>query len=108
MRKFTNLGYSKANIRSIGITNQRETTLVWDKNTGEPFVQRGGMAGYKNSQARPGAQGPRQGRESEGSLRSALSTYPSSVKLLWLIQNIDAVKQAHDEVVSPLARWTRG
>lgn len=23
-------------IRAIGITNQRETTLVWDKNTGEP------------------------------------------------------------------------
>lgn len=23
-------------IKAIGITNQRETTLVWDKNTGEP------------------------------------------------------------------------
>ena len=24
------------NVAAIGITNQRETTLVWDKNTGEP------------------------------------------------------------------------
>ncbi|MEM6967466.1 MAG: FGGY family carbohydrate kinase, partial [Bacteroidota bacterium] len=24
-------------IKAIGITNQRETTLVWDKNTGEPI-----------------------------------------------------------------------
>lgn len=24
------------NIRAIGITNQRETTIVWDKKTGEP------------------------------------------------------------------------
>ena len=23
-------------IAAIGITNQRETTIVWDKNTGEP------------------------------------------------------------------------
>jgi len=26
-----------ANIASIGITNQRETTLIWDKNTGDPI-----------------------------------------------------------------------
>ncbi len=24
-------------IAAIGITNQRETTIVWDKNTGEPI-----------------------------------------------------------------------
>ena len=26
------------NISGIGITNQRETTVVWDKNTGEPIM----------------------------------------------------------------------
>lgn len=26
-----------------------------------------------------------------------LSTYPSSVKLIWLLQNVDAIKQAYDE-----------
>ena len=29
-------GAEAADIASIGITNQRETTIVWDKNTGEP------------------------------------------------------------------------
>lgn len=29
-------GLSHENISAIGITNQRETTIVWDKNTGEP------------------------------------------------------------------------
>ncbi|MCM4166512.1 Glycerol kinase [Arenibacter antarcticus] len=29
-------GLSGANIAAIGITNQRETTVVWDKKTGEP------------------------------------------------------------------------
>lgn len=27
---------SAADIAAIGITNQRETTILWDKNTGEP------------------------------------------------------------------------
>jgi glycerol kinase len=25
------------NIKAIGVTNQRETTIVWDKNTGKPL-----------------------------------------------------------------------
>lgn len=30
------MGINGKNIKAIGITNQRETTIVWDKNTGEP------------------------------------------------------------------------
>ena len=30
---------SGENIAAIGITNQRETTIVWDKNTGEPVYR---------------------------------------------------------------------
>ena len=29
-------GITRDDIKAIGITNQRETTLLWDKNTGEP------------------------------------------------------------------------
>ena len=31
-----NIGATAANIAAIGITNQRETTIVWDKSSGEP------------------------------------------------------------------------
>ena len=31
-----NIGATAANIAAIGITNQRETTIVWDKTTGQP------------------------------------------------------------------------
>jgi glycerol kinase len=34
MKKF---GVSPSQIVSIGITNQRETTIVWDKKTGQPI-----------------------------------------------------------------------
>ena len=30
-------GVTYQNIEAIGITNQRETTVVWDRNTGEPI-----------------------------------------------------------------------
>ncbi len=32
-------GLAPIEISAIGITNQRETTLVWDKHTGEPVYQ---------------------------------------------------------------------
>lgn len=32
----TKAGLSTENIHAIGITNQRETTIVWDRNTGKP------------------------------------------------------------------------
>lgn len=31
------LGGAAEDIVAIGVTNQRETTVVWDKNTGEPL-----------------------------------------------------------------------
>ena len=32
----TSIGINSQNIAGIGITNQRETTIVWDAETGEP------------------------------------------------------------------------
>ncbi|MEV6688344.1 glycerol kinase GlpK [Streptomyces sp. NPDC051130] len=29
-------GFTASDVKAVGITNQRETTLLWDKNTGEP------------------------------------------------------------------------
>ena len=34
----TERGLKAADIDSIGITNQRETTIVWDKETGRPIA----------------------------------------------------------------------
>lgn len=37
IEKLKDIGMSVSDIKAIGITNQRETTLIWDKNTGEPL-----------------------------------------------------------------------
>jgi glycerol kinase len=96
MRKFADLGYSKANIRSIGITNQRETTLVWDTITGEPLYNAIVWPDTRTKnlvrdlKERPGA------GDLQNSCGLPLSTYPSSVKLKWLLENVDAVKEAYE------------
>lgn len=37
VEKLKDLNISPSDIKAIGITNQRETTLLWDKETGEPL-----------------------------------------------------------------------
>ena len=95
--EFEKSGRQRDAIKAIGITNQRETTLVWDKLTGEPLY---------NAIAWPDTRTASLVRELK-SLKGAnslqdicglpLSTYPSSVKLLWLLRNVKAVKRAYDE-----------
>ena len=36
-RAMANIGATAADIAAIGITNQRETTILWDKETGRPI-----------------------------------------------------------------------
>ncbi|CAG11212.1 unnamed protein product, partial [Tetraodon nigroviridis] len=37
--KLVQLNVSVSSIKAVGVTNQRETTLVWDKETGEPLYR---------------------------------------------------------------------
>ena len=38
IEKLNDEGVDISRIVGVGITNQRETTIVWDKNTGEPLA----------------------------------------------------------------------
>lgn len=97
MAQFTQKGYSAKDIRSIGITNQRETTVVWDKTTGEPLYNAVVWPDTRTTnlvrelKSRPGAE------DIPEMCGLPLSTYPSSVKLMWLIDNVPAVKEAYEE-----------
>ncbi|OJD40725.1 glycerol kinase [Diplodia corticola] len=95
-KKFVKLGHSIEDIKAVGITNQRETVLVWDAETGEPL---------HNAIAWPDTRVKnlvREFKQKEGSealpelCGLPLSTYPSAVKLVWLVRNVPAVKQAYD------------
>jgi len=96
VKKFTNEGHDKADIKAIGLTNQRETTVVWDTETGEPlhnaivWPDTRTAALVRDLKKKDGAAGV---AEITG---LPLSTYPSAVKLLWLLANVDSVKKAYE------------
>ncbi len=84
-------------IAAIGITNQRETTIVWEKATGKPIHnaivwQDTRTAGICAELARQGGQD--RYRERTG---LPLATYFSGPKLTWLLDNVPgARKRAED------------
>lgn len=95
-KEFEKLGHSLSDIKAVGITNQRETTIVWDKNTGEPlhnaivWTDTRSAALVRELKAKKGADDLMQ------LCGEQLSTYPSCAKLLWLMKNIDAVKKCYE------------
>ena len=96
-KEFEKAGRSREAIKAIGITNQRETTVVWDKLTGDPLYNTVAWPDTRTAslvrelKSQKGAEGL------QDICGLPLSTYPSSVKLLWLLRNVEAVKKAYDE-----------
>src|SRR5215211_1790078 len=83
-------------ILAIGVTNQRETTVVWDKKTGKPlynaivwqdtrtdtiineFAKQGGQDRFRDKVGLP------------------LATYFSGPKVKWILDNVDGARAAAD------------
>jgi glycerol kinase len=90
------LGVTPADIAAVGITNQRETTLVWEKASGRPIAnaivwQDTRTADLVSELA--GADGQDRFR---GACGLPLATYFSGPKLRWLLDNIDGARSAAD------------
>ncbi|MGB3414298.1 MAG: glycerol kinase GlpK [Microbacteriaceae bacterium] len=84
---------SASDIAAIGITNQRETTVVWDKASGEPVFnaivwQDTRTAALVQELGEP--VGPERFRERTG---LPLATYFSGPKLLWLLRNVPGLRE---------------
>lgn len=96
-KKFLEMGHKLEQLKTIGITNQRETTVCWDTNTGEPLYN---AIVWPDTRTKNMV---RQLKKRDGAdellqlCGLPLSTYPSSVKLLWLLDHVEAVKKAYDE-----------
>jgi glycerol kinase len=84
---------SADDISGLGITNQRETTVVWDKNTGEPVMNAIVWQDTRTDKlvdelSRDGGQGRFQ--EQVG---LPLATYFSGPKVRWILDNVDGTKE---------------
>jgi len=94
------LGISHEEIKCIGITNQRETTLVWDKVTGEPLHNAIIWLDMRTSSTveKLIAKTPEKSKDHLRSLCGLpITTYFSAVKLRWLLDNCPKVATAAAE-----------
>ncbi|MCI0395174.1 MAG: glycerol kinase GlpK [Chloroflexi bacterium] len=88
------VGASADDIAAVGVTNQRETTVVWDKTTGKPFHnaivwQDTRTDRICNELAKNGGQD-----RFRAKVGLPLATYFSGPKIRWILDNVDGVKEA--------------
>ncbi|MCQ6957130.1 glycerol kinase GlpK [Mucilaginibacter aquariorum] len=86
-------GLSGANIKAIGITNQRETTIVWNRKTGEPVYN---AIVWQDRRTSDFCEGLKQNghsdtiREKTGLI---IDAYFSGSKIKWILDNVDGARQ---------------
>ena len=89
--------FSINQLDSIGITNQRETTLAWKKSTGEPLHN---ALVWQDTRTQNICDEIKQISElSDNFFKTGLpiATYFSLSKIIWLLRNVDDVKKAKKE-----------
>lgn len=97
VKQFETQGHNVNSIKAVGITNQRETTVLWDKETGEPLYNAIVWTDTR-TQGLIRKLKTRLGADKLTAISGLpLSTYPSVGKLLWLLENEPKVKAAYDK-----------
>ncbi|MDO4762647.1 MAG: glycerol kinase GlpK [Corynebacterium sp.] len=83
----------RESIAAVGITNQRETTVVWDKNTGQPVYNAIVWQDTRTSslcEELAAGHGIDRWREQTGLL---LNSYPAGPKIRWILDNVDQARE---------------
>ncbi|MBX7458137.1 glycerol kinase GlpK [Qipengyuania sp. 1NDH17] len=90
------VGEAAGDIAAIGITNQRETVVAWDRDTGEPHTR--AIVWQDRRTADFCAQLKEAGHEAEVQKRTGLllDPYFSGTKMRWMLDNDDAVRAASE------------
>ncbi|KAI4470002.1 sugar kinase [Holotrichia oblita] len=93
------LDISPEDIVATGITNQRETTVVWDSVTGKPLHN--ALVWLDMRTASTVDQILQNGKRNKNFLKNVcglpVSTYFSALKIRWLIDNVEGVRRAISE-----------
>jgi glycerol kinase len=86
-------GLKPADLAAIGITNQRETTVVWDRRTGQPVAN--ALVWQDTRVGDAVAEMSREGGADRFRSRTGLpiSTYFSALKLRWILDHIAGARE---------------
>jgi len=92
----TDFNVSPSEVEGIGITNQRETTIIWDRKTGEPVYnaivwQDKRTSDFCDSLKQKGLSDKI--REKTGLV---IDSYFSGTKIRWMLQNIEGLQKRAD------------
>lgn len=83
-------------IAAVGLTNQRETVIAWDRNTGQPLAR---AIVWQDRRTAPACEALREaGHEDSVRTRTGLllDPYFSATKMGWMMRNEPAVQAAHE------------
>ena len=84
---------SPEEIISIGITNQRETTLIWDKKTGEPVYNAIVWQDKRTSDYCEELKERGLSDEVKGRTGLVIDSYFSGTKIKWILDNVKGVRE---------------
>jgi len=89
----TRAGLTGASIAAIGITNQRETTIVWDRETGQPVYN--AIVWQDHRTADFCDQLKAQGLEASVRAKTGLpiDSYFSGTKIRWILDNVEGARE---------------
>ncbi|MBI3224869.1 MAG: glycerol kinase GlpK [Mycolicibacterium cosmeticum] len=92
-----NTNLQTSDIAALGITNQRETSLVWNKNTGRPYYN--AIVWQDTRTDRIASALDRDGRGDVIRRKAGLppATYFSGGKIQWILENVDGVREAAEK-----------
>lgn len=101
-------GISTSDIAAIGITNQRETTVVWDKNTGKPVYN--AIVWQSRQTADICEEIKAKGLESMIRFKTGLvvDAYFSGTKVKWILDNVEGARakaEAGDLLFGTIETW---
>ncbi len=88
---------TREDVVAVGITNQRETAVVWDKNTGKPVYNAivwQDTRTQKICDRLAGDEGDDKYKERVG---LPLATYFAGPKVAWILENVDGAKEAAEK-----------
>ncbi|MEM5582907.1 glycerol kinase GlpK [Roseibium sp. AS2] len=81
-----------ADVVAIGITNQRETTLIWDRSTGEPVYNAIVWQDRRTSDFCAALRADGLEEAFSASTGLLLDPYFSGTKIAWILDNVDGVR----------------
>ena len=89
-------GITAANLAAVGVTNQRETTVVWDKRTGEPYYNAIVWQDTRTDKIASALDANGNGDLIRDKAGLPPAPYFSGGKIQWILENVDGVRADAD------------